>query len=483
MSSKDQQPNEVCERDPTGRFLRYSEELGRGGYKIVYKGFDTHLGIEVAWNKVKINQGLGAEEKERLYKEVDILGKLKNEYIITFYGSWKDETNHCINFITELFTSGSLRDFRKKHKDIDILDAVKRWGRQILNAMKYMHEQNPPIIHRDLKSDNIFVNGHTGQVKVADLGLATLMRHAQRAQTVIGTPEFMAPELYDEHYDERVDIYSFGMCLLELATLRFPYDECKTAAQIYKLVCQHKPPAALEAIENPDIKAIVKMCISPSPDDRMSAAQMLQLDFFREMPVPGAVVAGGSTKYQVKADSSVEDSVIKMHLRYLNKDGKYKNANFCFDLREDTANGIAEEMMECLELDARDAPEVARLIDNCVHDVANSKNDRAALLKRNSSSLHDLVHLASATKSAPGVFVEDAVQQGLLRVRVTAHDRKNLLMEITMALSKLPIAVKSAAINTGDDGMVTDVFEISVEAGHELRKQAIKEHLEGELKL
>ncbi len=51
-----------------------------------------------------------------------------------------------------------------------------------------------------------------------------------------GTPEFMAPELYDEEYDDRVDVYSYGMCLLELATMEYPYCECRNAAQIYRKV-------------------------------------------------------------------------------------------------------------------------------------------------------------------------------------------------------------------------------------------------------
>lgn len=53
---------------------------------------------------------------------------------------------------------------------------------------------------------------------------------------IIGTPEFMAPELYEEEYDELVDIYSFGMCMLEMVTLEYPYSECKNPAQIYKKV-------------------------------------------------------------------------------------------------------------------------------------------------------------------------------------------------------------------------------------------------------
>ena len=54
--------------------------------------------------------------------------------------------------------------------------------------------------------------------------------------SLTGTPEFMAPELYDEEYDDRVDVYSFGMCMLELATLEYPYSECRNAAQIYRKV-------------------------------------------------------------------------------------------------------------------------------------------------------------------------------------------------------------------------------------------------------
>jgi len=58
------------------------------------------------------------------------------------------------------------------------------------------------------------------------------------AAVLSGTPEFMAPEMYDEHYDESVDIYAFGMCLLEMTTLQYPYMECTNPGQIYKRVTQ-----------------------------------------------------------------------------------------------------------------------------------------------------------------------------------------------------------------------------------------------------
>lgn len=58
---------------------------------------------------------------------------------------------------------------------------------------------------------------------------------------MIGTPEFMAPEMYEEHYDEGVDVYAFGMCMLEMATSEYPYSECTGPAQIYKKVISVSP--------------------------------------------------------------------------------------------------------------------------------------------------------------------------------------------------------------------------------------------------
>lgn len=124
--------------------------------------------------------------------------------------------------------------YRQKHRKVDP-KAIKNWARQILKGLNYLHSQSPPVIHRDLKCDNIFVNGNTGEIKIGDLGLATVLQQPT-ARSVIGTPEFMAPELYEEEYDELVDIYSFGMCMLEMVTCEYPYNECRNQAQIYKKV-------------------------------------------------------------------------------------------------------------------------------------------------------------------------------------------------------------------------------------------------------
>lgn len=180
-----------------------------------YKAFDEVDGIEVAWNQVRIDAVMRSpDDLAKLYSEVHLLKSLKHENIIKFYNAWVDDQKNTINMITELFTSGNLRQYvllilvilpsycfaalcaiklimwclvtryRKKHKNVDT-KAIRNWARQILQGLVYLHGQNPPIIHRDLKCDNIFINGNHGEVKIGDLGLATVMQQPT-ARSVIG---------------------------------------------------------------------------------------------------------------------------------------------------------------------------------------------------------------------------------------------------------------------------------------------------------
>ncbi|XP_058735661.1 serine/threonine-protein kinase WNK8-like [Vicia villosa] len=213
------------------------------------------------------------ENLEKLYSEVHLLKSLKQENIIKLYSSWVDEKTRTINMITELFTSGSLRQYRKKHKNVD-MKAIKNWARQILRGLCFLHSHNPPVIHRDLKCDNIFVNGNNRQVKIGDLGLAIIMQQPT-ARSVIGTPEFMAPELYEEEYNELVDIYSFGMCILEMITCEYPYSECKNPAQIYKKVTSGVKPAALAKVNDPEVKQFIEKCLVPA-SMRLPASELLK---------------------------------------------------------------------------------------------------------------------------------------------------------------------------------------------------------------
>ncbi|XP_051206800.1 probable serine/threonine-protein kinase WNK1 [Lolium perenne] len=282
-------PGGYAEVDPTGRYGRYSEILGKGSSKTVYRGFDEWQGIEVAWNQVRLHDFLlqSPADLERLYYEVHLLGALRHRAVMRLHSSWIDPRRRTLNFVTELFSSGTLRQYREKHRMVSMA-AVKHWCRQILDGLAYLHAHDPPILHRDLKCDNIFVNGNQGQVKIGDLGLAATATAQHRV--VVGTPEFMAPEVYGEAYDELADVYSFGMCVLEMLTIEYPYSECSNPVQIYNNVVSGIKPEALYRVKNPEARRFIDRCLAPA--SRRPAARELLHDLFLQVGGGGGLASG-----------------------------------------------------------------------------------------------------------------------------------------------------------------------------------------------
>lgn len=263
------------ETSPDGRYVRFDEKLGNGAYKEVYLCYDTETGKEVAWNTVEMKR-LPIAEKKRIRLETEILRELSHPHIINFYQVWENKEKEQICFTTEIVTSGTLKQYTNRVKGIK-LKVIKKWCRQILTVLDYLHSHEPPIIHRDLKADNIFINGSTGEIRVGDFGLSA-HRTCTHAASVLGTPEFMAPELYEENYSESVDIYAFGMCVVEMVSKEFPYEECNNAAQIWKKVSSGQKPDVLNRIGDSAVKSFVELCLCKS-ELRLSASELLAHPF------------------------------------------------------------------------------------------------------------------------------------------------------------------------------------------------------------
>jgi serine/threonine protein kinase len=170
--------HDIAERSPGGRYVRFLEKLGSGAYKDVYRAFDTIEGIEVAWNVVTL-AGVPKTERSRIVNEVRLLERLHHNNIISFHGSWVNREKEQVIFVTEILSSGTLKSFINKVQVIR-WKIAKRWAIQILNGLQYLHSYDPPIIHRDLKCDNIFINGTTGDLRIGDLGLSTMVSNKNK---------------------------------------------------------------------------------------------------------------------------------------------------------------------------------------------------------------------------------------------------------------------------------------------------------------
>ncbi|KFQ92105.1 Serine/threonine-protein kinase WNK2, partial [Nipponia nippon] len=305
-------------------------------------------------------------ERQRFKEEAEMLKGLQHPNIVRFYDFWEScvKGKRCIVLVTELMTSGTLKTYLKRFKVMKP-KVLRSWCRQILKGLLFLHTRTPPIIHRDLKCDNIFITGPTGSVKIGDLGLATLKR-ASFAKSVIGTPEFMAPEMYEEHYDESVDVYAFGMCMLEMATSEYPYSECQNAAQIYRKVTCGIKPASFEKVTDPEIKEIIGECICKNKEERYEIKDLLSHAFFAE-----------DTGVRVELAEEDHGRKSSIALRLWVEDpkklkGKPKDngaIEFTFDLEKETPDDVAQEMIDS-----------GFFHENDLKIVAKSIRDRVALI-------------------------------------------------------------------------------------------------------
>ncbi|XP_031650506.1 uncharacterized protein LOC109907075 isoform X1 [Oncorhynchus kisutch] len=357
---------------PGGRFLKFDIELGRGAFKTVYKGLDTETWVEVAWCELQ-DRKLTKAEQQRFKEEAEMLKGLQHPNIVRFYDSWESvlRGKKCIVLVTELMTSGTLKTYLKRFKVMKP-KVLRSWCRQILKGLQFLHTRTPPIIHRDLKCDNIFITGPTGSVKIGDLGLATLMR-TSFAKSVIGTPEFMAPEMYEEHYDESVDVYAFGMCMLEMATSEYPYSECQNAAQIYRKVTSGIKPASFDKVNDPEIKEIIECCIRQDKNQRLSIRDLLTHAFFGEDTGVRVELAEEDMGYQ-------ECLALRIWVEDPKKlKGKHKDneaIEFSYDLENDSAEEVALEMVKSGFFHESDAKVVGKSIRDRVTLIKKSRERR-----------------------------------------------------------------------------------------------------------
>lgn len=281
--------NKVVEESPQKRFSRFNELLWEDGYKSVYRGWDSSCGVEVAWNQV--SSSALREGGSRILQELRLLQSLDHPNILKFFGSWLNKDQQTLVFITELLSSGSLKEFVRVHPLS--LCTLKKWCREILKVLQYLHEHR--IIHRGLTLENIFISGSTGEIRVGDLGLASSLGDGQRRGDKPGItpikslaePCYVAPELYQGKYDEQVDVHAFGMCMLELVSGEPPYSECATAAETMKKIISHTEPLALSRLNNvPVLQLFIKKCITGSSAtfSRPSADELLSDPFLQDSP-------------------------------------------------------------------------------------------------------------------------------------------------------------------------------------------------------
>ncbi|TWW68704.1 Nuclear receptor-binding protein HLS7-interacting protein kinase MLF1 adapter molecule [Takifugu flavidus] len=266
--------SEILEESPCGRWQKRREEVNQRnvpGIDNAYLAMDTEEGVEVVWNEVMFSERKNFKLQEEKVKAVfDNLIQLEHLNIVKFHKYWADvkENRARVIFITEYMSSGSLKQFLKKtkknHKTMNE-KAWKRWCTQILSALSYLHSCEPPIIHGNLTCDTIFIQ-HNGLIKIGSVAPDTINNHVKTCREEKKSLHFFAPEYAAvANVTTAVDIYSFGMCALEMAVLEIQSNGDSS------YVSQEAINSAIQSLEDPLQR------VSPSPPRSAALETKIQI--------------------------------------------------------------------------------------------------------------------------------------------------------------------------------------------------------------
>ncbi|XP_077225178.1 putative serine/threonine-protein kinase SIS8 [Tasmannia lanceolata] len=262
--------DDVAEWEIPWEDLQIGERIGLGSYGEVYSA-DLN-GTEVAVKKF-LDQDFSGDALEQFRCEIKIMLRLRHPNVVLFMGAVTRPPN--LSILTELLPRGSL--FRLLHRPNIQLEEKRRlkMALDVAKGMNYLHTSHPTIVHRDLKSPNLLVDKNW-VVKVCDFGLSRLKHHTfLSSKSTAGTPEWMAPEvLRNEPSNEKCDVYSFGVILWELATLRMPWSGMNPMQVVGAVGFQNRRLDIPTEVD-PMAAQIICDCWQSDPNLRPSFAQLM----------------------------------------------------------------------------------------------------------------------------------------------------------------------------------------------------------------
>jgi len=315
----DEDESEILEESPCGRWAKRREELDQRdvpGIDCAYLAMDTEEGVEVAWNEVRFSERKNLKAQEDKIRQVfDNLTQLEHPNIVKFHKYWMETHDKArVVFITEYMSSGSLKQFLKRTKrNVKRLplQAWKRWCTQILSALSYLHSCSPPIIHGNLTCDTIFIQ-HNGLVKIGSVAPDAIHHHVKSCRDNIKNLHFVAPEYGDSSptLTSAVDIYSFGMCALEMAALEIQGNGDSGTVVTEEHI--NRTIESLEADETP-LKDFVRRCLQHDPEKRPTARELLFHPLLFEVPSLKLLSAHALVKTTANISETITDEVLNRH--------------------------------------------------------------------------------------------------------------------------------------------------------------------------
>jgi serine/threonine protein kinase len=254
---------------------RVQERLGRGGMGVVYLASQLSLGRAVALKILSSRLTRDPALERRFVEEARSAGRLNHPNIVRV-----DDVGEYLGLhymAMEYLAGGSMEDLLN-HTDRILPVGALSMVQDVAKGLQYAESQG--IVHRDIKPDNLMLDGD-GRVKICDLGIAIFLNTTRQAEgNAVGTPHYMAPEqAMGKPLDHRADIYALGCTLYRMLSGQMPFTGA-TYKEIIKKQVSYQPPALHTFVEevSPKLSQLVERMMAKSPADRpANATELLRL--------------------------------------------------------------------------------------------------------------------------------------------------------------------------------------------------------------
>lgn len=251
------------------------KEIGRGGMGIVYSGRDKRLKRAVAIKLLPPELAFRSEIRSRFLREAEMAAQLSHPHIVPIYSV--DEREGLVYFVMALVEGENLGTRIARTGPVNPEEA-RRMLREVGDALAYAHSQN--TVHRDIKPDNILIDGATGRTMVTDFGIARAVSEGAESKLTatgiaIGTPAFMSPEQSagDRDIDGRTDLCALGIVAYQMLCGDLPFNATSAPALLVKHLSEKPIPIEQRAAVPPDLARAVMLCLEKNPDDRFPSAR------------------------------------------------------------------------------------------------------------------------------------------------------------------------------------------------------------------
>jgi serine/threonine-protein kinase len=252
-------------------------EIGRGGMSVVYRARDLRLNRPVAIKVLPPELAYDPAVRTRFTREAQTSALLSHPHIVPIHDV--GEGDGIAFFVMTLVAGGSLATLLA-HEPHQPVDEVRRLLCEIADALAYAHLRG--VIHRDIKPDNILLDGETGRAMVTDFGIARAIEAGTRLTVTglaVGTPTYMSPEqaVGDREIDGRSDIYSLGVLAYQMLTGRVPFTAGNSVGLLMKHVNEHPTPITDLRPETPKgLRDAIERALAKAPEDRWPTAATLR---------------------------------------------------------------------------------------------------------------------------------------------------------------------------------------------------------------